>query len=74
MRDDNEHLVLFEDGDGYEYSYSYDNNGLQTGFGYPDGTSAMLRYDHEGYLKSVVNQDQSEISFTYDDEDNLVCY
>lgn len=64
--------MSFEDSDGYDYTYSYTENGLPSNFGYPDGTSTTINYDNFGHITTLINQDQSSISFSYDDEDNLV--
>ncbi len=72
VRDDAENLVLFEDGDGYDYTFTYNQDGLQTSSGYPDSTRIEFTYDDEGHLQSLVNPDSSTINFAYDDDDNLV--
>lgn len=72
VQDDVGNLVMFEDGGGFEYTFSYNQNGLQNSSGYPDGTSTKFIYDAEGHLSTLVNQDNSTINFSYDDDDKLV--
>lgn len=72
VQDDNGNLLTFEDGEGYDYTFSYNQDGFQNSSGYPDGTSTKFMYDEEGHLATLVNQDNSTIQFSYDDDDNLV--
>lgn len=72
VQDDEGNLVTFGDGGGYDYTFSYNQDGLQNSSGYPDGTSTKFMYDEEGHLATLVNQDNSTVQFSYDDDDNLV--
>lgn len=72
IRDETGNLVLFEDGDGYDYTFTYNQDGLQTSSGFPDGTRTEFFFDDRGQLLSLVNSDGSSITFSYDEDDNLV--
>lgn len=70
--DDEGNLIVFEDGDGNEYTFSYNENGLQNSSTMPDGSSSAILYDDEGHVSSIINPDNSTVDFTYDDDENLV--